>query len=181
VIDVQDTVQGTVPQDILSNLSDIVNALEGIFTTLYGAPMTCDNCLDVYNPSQEDTDGDGIGNACEGCIDNDRDNVDTCDEPYGYSLDGCDDPCDCDDTDPQLTTNCSNDCDDDCQQPVRIEAQKVVCEDEMYLPNWGDEIDSPGQILANTASDYVTAINTEYDDEVCWLEDGWQFQYGFLD
>ena len=28
-------------------------------------PDTRDNCIFDYNPNQEDSDGDGIGNACE--------------------------------------------------------------------------------------------------------------------
>jgi DMSO/TMAO reductase YedYZ molybdopterin-dependent catalytic subunit len=30
-----------------------------------GIPYLIDNCADVYNPSQSDSDGDGIGNACD--------------------------------------------------------------------------------------------------------------------
>jgi len=30
-----------------------------------GIPNLVDNCLDVYNPSQADSDGDGTGNACD--------------------------------------------------------------------------------------------------------------------
>jgi hypothetical protein len=31
-----------------------------------GVPDQRDNCIKVYNPNQEDADGDGIGNACQG-------------------------------------------------------------------------------------------------------------------
>jgi hypothetical protein len=63
------------------------------------------------------------------------------------------------------------------QDPVTINAYKVVCEAEEYLPNWalsGMQPTEPQVIDGNTAADFVAA-----NDEHCWLEEDWEFQWGY--
>ena len=56
--------------------------------------------------------------------------------------------------------------------PVKIVAHKIVCENETYLPNWGD--DGVPDITESTAEDFVDA-----SDGHCWLAPDWDFQWGF--
>ncbi len=66
---------------------------------------------------------------------------------------------------------------------VTIKAYKVVCDDESYLPKWGG---SPGfpkgdRIDGDTAQNFVDYANDEAEREVCWLEEGWEFEWGLSD
>ena len=67
---------------------------------------------------------------------------------------------------------------------INIKASKVVCEEEQYLPNWGpaDPITGePNAITETTAIDYLDYINDLNEREVCWLENEWDFQWGYDD
>ena len=51
-----------------SAIIQIINsALETIDADNDGVFNGADNCPDVYNPDQEDVDGDGVGDACDPC------------------------------------------------------------------------------------------------------------------
>ncbi len=67
-----------------------------------GIPDDDDNCPDDYNPDQEDTDGDGIGDACDDDLDGDdiANDADNCAFVYNPTQEDCDDDgigdvCDC--------------------------------------------------------------------------------------
>lgn len=60
----------------------------------------------------------------------------------------------------------------DGPQSITVEAQKVVCDSEADLPNWGD--DAGGQVTASTAQDYVDQSGGR-----CRLAEDWDFEWGY--
>ncbi len=55
-----------------------------------------------------------------------------------------------------------------------IHATKIVCVDEMYLPNWGAGGDD---ITASTAEDFLAEVNEGHEVPVCSLAPDWKFQW----
>jgi uncharacterized repeat protein (TIGR01451 family) len=72
---------------------------------------------------------------------------------------------------------------DVCDNKITTTISKVECSSEEYLPNWGASStiqDEPTVIDQNTAENYISDINTANKSEVCWLADGWEFEWSDL-
>jgi hypothetical protein len=156
-----------------------------------------DNCVEVYNPDQTDTDGDGEGDACEPITDSDGDGYDdesdNCpgvanadqDDFDGDGLgDACDDDADddgytddddCDDLDPSLNPGvneiCGDGVDNDCNGATDQDDPSADCD--------GDAIDNgedncpddynPGQ--ADLDGDTLGDVCDDDDDDDGWTDD----------
>jgi hypothetical protein len=65
-------------------------------------------------------------------------------------------------------------------ETATLHTVKIVCDDESYLPNWGDHLDSENQavsITANTAAAFLAEVNADREVPVCRLAPDWQFQW----
>jgi len=59
---------------------------------------------------------------------------------------------------------------------ITINTWKVMCEKQKYLPDWVRSKNANGRptmVSSTTAQEYVDLM-----DGVCWIEDGWSFQWG---
>ena len=116
-----------------------------------GIADAVDNCMYDYNPSQEDTDGEGIGDVCD---------------PYpdDYDNDGYSSSEDCDDTDPTIYPGAPEYCDgvdrncDGIPSSTRIHEADIDCDGQLefyelhyYIGLW--------KIEQKTMQDVLTAIS----------------------
>lgn len=58
---------------------------------------------------------------------------------------------------------------------AKLHTVKIVCDDESYLPNWGEG--THADITADTAADFLTEVNAGHETPVCHLAPDWQFQW----
>jgi Thrombospondin type 3 repeat len=82
---------GLTPGDDVDALESFVNAcpvLPGIDPDGDGIGV-CDNCPGVFNPSQDDSDFDGVGDACDPCTDTDADGFGNPGFPNACAVDLC--------------------------------------------------------------------------------------------
>jgi hypothetical protein len=125
-----------------------------------GVGDNSDNCPDDYNPDQADTDGDGIGDACDSCTDGDGD---------GFSPDGgtCGDV-DCDDDDEFIYPGATEVCDE-----IDNNCDGNVDEGYPTLGNTCDSADSDlcenGTYTCTTDGTGVECVNETVTDiaEIC--------------
>ena len=188
------SIDGLISDDLVVILTITARNTFPLIDTLWDDPdgdtinSACDNCWDDFNPSQEDTDQDGIGDSCDMCIgyddlaDSDGDGVaDSCDVCPSVSdstqadddSDGVGDACDnCPDTSNVTQADTDSDGIGDACDICPGYADSVDT-DEDGLPDGCDNCDSISNLdQADNDSDGIGDVCDPDDDNDGVLDDG---------